>query len=97
MNQLTSLDLICNLNSETNSKFFEYLFNQEFPWPESTYEDGPPSNVNAEGFNGEDSYSPLYQMGYSVAQNIGLPPGERHHALEKTFLEKQLPKFAMFI
>lgn len=70
---------------------FEYLFNQEFPWPESTYEDGPPLMLNAEGFNGEDAYSPLYQMGYSVAQNNGLQPGERHHALEKTFSEKQLP------
>lgn len=68
---------------------FEYLLNQQFPWPVSTFYDGPPDNV-FEGFE-DDSSSPLYKMGYSVAQQIGLSHLQRHKVLEETFCEKNLP------
>jgi len=69
---------------------FEYLFNQEFPWPETAFEDGPPATIG-EGFEGEDASSPLYKMGYSVAQQVALPPSRRHDLLEETYAEESLP------
>lgn len=69
---------------------FEYLFNQEFPWPETAFEDGPPATVG-EGFDGEDASSPLYKMGYSVAQQVALTPSRRHDLLEETYAEESLP------
>ena len=69
---------------------FEYLFNQEFPWPETAFEDGPPAAVG-EGFDGEDASSPLYKMGYSVAQQVALTPSRRHDLLEETYAEESLP------
>ena len=69
---------------------FEYLFNQEFPWPETAFEDGPPATIG-EGFDGEDASSPLYKMGYSVAQQVALTPSRRHDLLEETYGEESLP------
>lgn len=69
---------------------FEYLFNQEFPWPETAFEDGPPSTIG-EGFDGEDASSPLYKMGYSVAQQVALTQSRRHDLLEETYAEENLP------
>ena len=69
---------------------FEYLFNQEFPWPENAFEDGPPATIG-EGFDGEDASSPLYKMGYSVAQQVALTPSRRHDLLEETYAEESLP------
>ncbi len=69
---------------------FEYLFCQEFPWPETTFEDGPPATIG-EGFDGEDASSPLYKMGYSVAQQVDLSSIRRQKILEETFAEKNLP------
>ncbi len=68
---------------------FDHLLKQEFPWPESTYEDGPPATVS-QGFDGVDA-SPLFKLGYTVAQNIGLTPSKRHAVLEETFSEDSLP------
>lgn len=69
---------------------FEYLLDQEFPWPETTYEDGPPATIG-DGFDGEDASSPLYKMGYSVAQQVALSRSERHQYLEETYYEENLP------
>lgn len=69
---------------------FEYLLNQEFPWPETAFEDGPPATIG-EGFDGEDASSPLYKMGYSVAQQVALTPSRRHDLLEETYAEESLP------
>lgn len=69
---------------------FEYLFNQEFPWPETAFEDGPPATIG-EGFDGEDASSPLYKMGYSVAQQVALTPSRRHDLLEEAYAEESLP------
>lgn len=69
---------------------FEYLFNQEFPCPETAFEDGPPATIG-EGFDGEDASSPLYKMGYSVAQQVALTPSRRHDLLEETYVEESLP------
>lgn len=68
---------------------FDHLLKQEFPWPESTYEDGPPATVS-QGFDGVDA-SPLFKLGYTVAQNTGLTPSKRHAVLEETFSEDALP------
>lgn len=69
---------------------FEYLFNQEFPWPETAFEDGPPATVG-EGFDSDEASSPLYRMGYSVAQQLGLTPSARHDVLVETYQEETLP------
>ena len=69
---------------------FEHLLNQEFPWPETAFEDGPPATIG-EGFDGEDASSPLYKMGYSVAQQVALTPSRRHDLLEETYAEESLP------
>jgi len=69
---------------------FEYLFDQDFPWPETAFEDGPPATIG-EGFDGEDASSPLYKMGYSVAQQVALSPARRHELLDETYAEKSLP------
>ena len=69
---------------------FDYLLNQEFPWPESSFEDGPPGTVG-EGFDAEDASSPLYKMGYSVAQQAALSQSTRHELLEKTYAKDTLP------
>jgi hypothetical protein len=69
---------------------FEYLFIQEFPWPENIYEVGPPGTIQ-NGFDGADASSPLYKMGYSVAQQAALSPSQRQYVLEKTFSEEYLP------
>lgn len=69
---------------------FEYLFNQEFPWPETAFEDGPPVTVG-EGFDSDEASSPLYRMGYSVAQQLGLTPSARHDVLVETYQEETLP------
>ncbi len=69
---------------------FEYLLNQQFPWPETTFDDGPPDNI-FDSFDLDDSYSPLYKMGYSVAQQIGLSQLQRHKVLEETLCETNLP------
>ena len=69
---------------------FEYLFSQEFPWPETTFEDGPPATIG-EGFDGEDASSPLYKMGYSVAQQVALSAMKRREVLDETYAEENLP------
>ena len=69
---------------------FEYLLNQEFPWPETTFEDEPPKTIN-EGFDGEDAASPLYKMGYSVAQQLDLSTSRRREILIETYGEDNLP------
>jgi hypothetical protein len=69
---------------------FEYLLGQEFPWPETAYEDGPPATVG-DGFDGEDASSPLYKIGYSVAQQVGLSQSDRRQYLEETYYEENLP------
>lgn len=69
---------------------FEYLFNQEFPWPETAFEDGPPVTIG-EGFDSDEASSPLYRMGYSVAQQLGLTPSARHDVLVETYQEETLP------
>jgi hypothetical protein len=69
---------------------FEYLFGLEFPWPESDFEDEPPSTIG-QGFDGEDSSSPLYKMGYSVAQQTALSTSQRQDILLKTYAEESLP------
>jgi hypothetical protein len=69
---------------------FKYLFNQEFPWPETAFEDGPPATIG-EGFDGEDASSPLYKIGYSVAQQVALSPSRRHDLLEEAYAEERLP------
>jgi len=69
---------------------FEYLLDQEFPWPETTFEDGPPATIG-EGFDGEDASSPLYKMGYSVAQQVALSQSERYQYLNETYQEENLP------
>jgi hypothetical protein len=68
---------------------FDHLLKQEFPWPESAYEDGPPATVS-QGFDGVDA-SPLFKLGYTVAQNAALTPSKRHTVLEETFSEDSLP------
>lgn len=69
---------------------FEYLLNQQFPWPESTYEDAPPGNWHP--ITGlEDASSPLYKLGYSVAQSSGLSPTKRYQLLEQGLREPTLP------
>ena len=68
----------------------EYLLDQEFPWPETTFEDGPPATIG-EGFDGEDASSPLYKMGYSVAQQVALSQSERYQCLNETYQEENLP------
>lgn len=69
---------------------FEYLFGQEFPWPESSFEDGQPKSIN---FNADfdDASSPLYRLGYSVAQNVGLTPSIRHEILGNALSNPNLP------
>lgn len=69
---------------------FEYLFNQEFPWPETAFEDGPPVTIG-EGFDSDEASSPMYRMGYSVAQQLGLTPSARHDVLVETYQEETLP------
>jgi hypothetical protein len=69
---------------------FNYLFNQEFPWPETEFEDGAPAAIS-EGFDGEDASSPLYKMGYSVAQQVALSMLRRHEILAETYAEENLP------
>ncbi len=69
---------------------FDYLLNQEFPWPETVFEDGPPATVG-EGFGNEDAVSPLYRMGYSVAQQVDLSILERREILKETYAEEDLP------
>ena len=69
---------------------FDYLLNQEFPWPETEFEDGAPATIG-EGFDGEDASSPLYKMGYSVAQQVALGMLKRHEILEQTYSEDNLP------
>ncbi len=69
---------------------FEYLFNQEFPWPETKFEDGPPVTIG-EGFDSENASSPLYEMGYTVAQNAALTPTQRHEVLKAAYAEMNLP------
>jgi hypothetical protein len=70
---------------------FDYLFNQEFPWPDTTYEDGPPLTIAQGGFEDDEVSSPLYKLGYSVAQQVGLNPQQRHTFLEETYTEENLP------
>jgi hypothetical protein len=69
---------------------FDYLLNQEFPWPETVFEDGPPATVG-EGFSNEDAVSPLYRMGYSVAQQVDLSILERREILNETYAKENLP------
>jgi len=69
---------------------FDYLFNQEFPWPETAFEDAPPATIG-EGFDGEAASSPLYKMGYSVAQQVALSPSQRRDLLDDTYAEGSLP------
>jgi hypothetical protein len=69
---------------------FEYLFNQEFPWPETAFDDRPPVTIG-EGFDSDEASSPLYRMGYSVAQQLGLTSSARHDVLVETYQEENLP------
>jgi hypothetical protein len=69
---------------------FNYLFNQEFPWPETVFEDGAPAAIS-EGFDGENASSPLYKMGYSVAQQVAISMLKRHEILAETYAEENLP------
>jgi hypothetical protein len=69
---------------------FEYLLNQEFPWPDSNFDEGPPTTIGL-GFDGEDASSPLYKMGYTVAQQIDLRPTQRRDVLAKAYDAVSLP------
>jgi hypothetical protein len=69
---------------------FEYLLAQEFPWPDTTFEDDPPATLG-EGFDGEDASSPLYKMGYSVAQQAALNTVTRRTLLGVAYAEENLP------
>jgi hypothetical protein len=69
---------------------FNYLFVQEFPWPDSTYDDAPPATIS-DGFDREDTSSPLYILGYSVAQQKGLMPSARRNLLSHALSTDALP------
>ena len=68
----------------------EYLFEQQFPWPDSSYQTDGPVSVG-ESLDAEDGSSPMFKLGYSVAQNKGLCDYERQIALEKTLAAEDLP------
>jgi hypothetical protein len=44
-----------------------------------------------EVFDSDEASSPLYRMGYSVAQQLGLTPSARHDVLVETYQEETLP------
>jgi hypothetical protein len=69
---------------------FDYLFGQEFPWPDSTYDEAPPATIS-DGFDREDTSSPLYTLGYSVAQQKGLMPSVRRNLLSHALSTNSLP------
>lgn len=68
----------------------EYLFEQQFPWPDSSYQEDGPINIG-ESLDAEDGSSPMFKLGYSVAQNRGLSDYERQRALEKALAAEDLP------
>ena len=68
----------------------DYLFEQQFPWPDSSYQADGPINIG-ESLDAEDGSSPMFKLGYSVAQNRGLSEYERQRALEKALSAEDLP------
>jgi hypothetical protein len=68
----------------------DYLFGQQFPWPDSSYQADGPINIG-ESLDTEDGSSPMFKLGYSVAQNRGLSEYERQRALEKALAAEDLP------
>jgi hypothetical protein len=69
---------------------FEYLLGQEFPWPDTVFKVGPPETLGMD-FKGEDASSPLFKIGYSVAQRVSLSPSKRHELLDETYAKDKLP------
>lgn len=68
----------------------QYLLEQQFPWPDSQFfHEGPLHLV--EGFDSEDASSPMFRLGYSVAQNKGLSSSQRRQILDKTLGCEELP------
>lgn len=70
---------------------FDYLLGQQFPWPDSKFEVGPPHEPGRGVGVDEDQSSPLYLLGYNVAQNNGLLPGVRHETLDYALSTEPLP------
>jgi hypothetical protein len=68
----------------------EYLINLKFPWPESDFQDAPQAGNNGWGDSGDVS-SPLFKLGYTVAQNIGLMKNKRRSILENALSDDDLP------
>jgi len=68
----------------------EHLLEQHFPWPDSSYQLDGPANIG-DSLDSEDGSSPMFKLGYSVAQNRGLSNLERRSALEKTLAAEDLP------
>lgn len=70
---------------------FDYLLGQQFPWPDFEFEVGPPHGISGTNRGDDDESSPLYLLGYNVAQNNRLPMGLRHELLEKALSAELLP------
>jgi len=68
----------------------QYLLEQQFPWPDSQFFHEGPLHLG-EGFDSEDASSPMFRLGYSVAQNKGLGSSQRHQILDKTLGCEELP------
>lgn len=70
--------------------FMQYLLEQQFPWPDSQFFHEGPLHLG-EGFDSEDASSPMFRLGYSVAQNKGLSSSQRRQLLDKTLGCEELP------
>ena len=71
-----------------NHPGFEYLFANDFSWPESALDDGDGDR----GFtNPGADHSPLFELGYSVAKIRGVSMSERHKYLAEAVAVKKLP------
>lgn len=68
----------------------QYLLEQQFPWPDSQFFHDGPLHLG-EGFDSEDASSPMFRLGYSVAQNKGLSSSQRRQLLDKTLGCEELP------
>ena len=68
----------------------EYLIDLKFPWPESDPQGAPQAGSSGWGNPGDVS-SPLFKLGYSVAQNVGLERDERKSILKNALSDDDLP------
>ena len=66
---------------------FDFLFSQDFPWPEHEPLTGEPRHFDGRGAD----QSPLFLLDYSVAQNRGLRPSERRAILAEAYETEHLP------